>query len=90
MYAVTIGKSRTVLHSPTELIVQDIAGDGKVLLESVRFQIEMGVKRAGDSRAQELETSVDLGTMSLDGQSVVFNRYHGSDYQAYIRKSDGS
>jgi Tol biopolymer transport system component len=75
MYAVSpAAKTRTVLRSPTELVIQDISPTGRVLLESVRFQIEMGVKRSGDSRARDLETSVDMGTISPDGQWIVFNR----------------
>jgi eukaryotic-like serine/threonine-protein kinase len=90
MYAVTpAAKIRTVLRSPTELVIEDISPAGRVLLESVRFQIEMGVKRSGDSRARDIETSVDLGSISPDGQWVVFNRYQGSDYKAYVKKSDG-
>ena len=90
MYAVTLaGKQRVVLRSPTELIVEDISGAGKVLLESVRFQIEMGVKRSDESRARDLYTGVDMGSLSPDGQWVVFNRYQGTDYQAYVKKADG-
>lgn len=90
MYAVTVtGKRRTVLRSPTELIVEDISGAGKVLLESVRFQIEMGVKRSDESRARDLYTGVDMGSLSPDGQWIVFNRYQGTDYQAYVKKADG-
>jgi eukaryotic-like serine/threonine-protein kinase len=90
MYAVTVaGKHRTVLRSPTELIIEDISATGKVLLESVRFQIEMGIKRSDESRARDLETGVDMGSLSPDGQWIVFNRYQGSDYQAYVKKADG-
>jgi len=90
MYAVTVaGKHRTVLRSPTELIIEDISATGKVLLESVRFQIEMGIKRSDESRARDLETGVDMGSLSPDGRWVVFNRYQGSDYQAYVKKADG-
>jgi len=49
----------------------------------------MGVKRAGESRPRDLENAVDLGTMSPDGQWIVFNLYAGSDYQAYLRRTDG-
>ena len=91
MYAVTPdGKNRTVLRSPTELVIEDISVSGRVLLESVRFQVEMGVKRVGENRARDLQTSVDLGSMSPDGEWVVFNRYQGSDYKAYLRKTDGA
>jgi eukaryotic-like serine/threonine-protein kinase len=90
MYAVTpSGKIRTVLRSPTELVIEDISPSGKVLLESVRYQIELGVKRSGSDRARDLENSVDLGSMSPDGQWIVFNTYQGTDYQSYVKPADG-
>ena len=52
MYAVKIaGKIRVVLRSPTELVIEDISATGKVLLESVRYQVEMGIKRSGGEQA---------------------------------------
>ncbi len=91
LFAVTpAGQSRTILRSPTELIIQDISASGMVLLESVRFQIEMGLKRATDNRARDLETSVDLGALSPGGEWVVFNRFQGGDYKAYIQRTDGT
>jgi Tol biopolymer transport system component len=90
MYAVSLaGKTRTVLRSPTELVIEDISPSGKVLLESVRYQIEMGVKRSTENRARDLENSVDMGSMSSDGQWIVFNIYHGTDYQSYVKRADG-
>ena len=89
LYAVTMaGKVRTVLHSPTELVIQDISSSGKVLLESVRFQIELGVKRGGEDRARSVASSVDLGSMSPDGQWVGYNVFPGQDYQSYVKKID--
>ena len=91
MYAVSLaGKQRVVLRSPTELVIEDISTAGKVLLESVRFQIELGLKRRGDDRAHDLASSVDLGGLSPSGDWLVFNIFQGSDYQAYVRKTDGS
>ncbi|MGZ4822166.1 MAG: protein kinase domain-containing protein [Terriglobales bacterium] len=91
MYAVTLaGKQRTVLQSPTELVIEDISATGRVLLESVRFQIEMGIKRSNDTRPRDLENSVDIGAMSPNGEWVVFNRFKGTDYETYVRKSDGT
>jgi eukaryotic-like serine/threonine-protein kinase len=91
MYAVTpAGKTRTVLRSPTELVIQDISAAGRVLLESVRFQIEMGLKRSSESRARDVETSVDVGTLSPGGEWIVFNRYQGSDYKAYLKSTSGT
>ena len=91
MYAVTPeGKNRVVLRSPTELVIQDISPSGKVLLESVRYQIEMGVKRSGDSTPHDLANSVDMGSISPNGQWIVFNIFQGADYQAYVRKTDAT
>jgi len=91
MYAVTpAGKNRVVLRSPTELVIQDISPSGKVLLESVRYQVEMGAKRSGDSRPHDLENSVDMGSMSPDGQWIVFNNYQGADYHAYVKRTDAT
>ncbi len=91
MYAVTLaGRVRTVLHSPTELVIEDISSSGKVLLESVRFQIELGVKRGSDERSRDFASSVDMGSISSDGQWIVYNLFHGTDYESYVRKIDGS
>jgi eukaryotic-like serine/threonine-protein kinase len=90
MYAVTpAGKTRTVLRSPMELVIQDISASGRVLLESVQYQIELGVKRSGENRARDLASSVDMSSISPDGQWVVFNVFQGSDYKSYVRKTDG-
>jgi eukaryotic-like serine/threonine-protein kinase len=78
------------LRTPTDLIIQDISASGRVLLQSVRFQIEMGLKRASDERSQDLETDVDLGAMTPDGQWLVYNRFQNTDYQAYVRKLSGT
>ena len=91
IYAVTLaGKIRTVLRSPTELVIEDISSSGKVLLESVRFQIELGVKRGSDERARDFASSVDMGSISPDGQWIVYNLYEGTDYESYVRKIDSS
>ena len=55
----------------------------------MRFQIEMGVKRSGENRARDVETGVDMGSLSPDGEWIVFNRYQGSDYHAYVKKTNG-
>jgi len=55
----------------------------------VRYQIEMGIKRSGSDRARDLENSVDLGSISPDGQWLVFNTYQGTDYQSYVKQADG-
>ncbi|MBZ5629851.1 MAG: protein kinase [Acidobacteriia bacterium] len=91
MYGVTpAGQIRTVLRSPTELVIEDISGSGRVLLESVRFQIEMGLKRSDEKSARDLETSVDLGALSPSGEWVVFNHYQGNDYQVFLKNTNGA
>ena len=91
LYAVTLsGKNRVVMRAPTELVLQDISATGRVLLESVRFQVEMGIKRAGDSGARNLGNFADLGALSPAGEWLVYNRFQGSDYQIYVRKTDGT
>ena len=90
LYAVNLaGKVRSVLRAPTEMVIEDVSASGKVLVESVRYQIELGIKRSGDSRPRNLENQVDLGSMSPDGQWIVFNLFASSDYEAFVKKSDG-
>jgi len=91
LYAVTpSGRNRTVVRAPTELVLQDISASGRVLLESVRFQIEMGIKGSGEAQARDVDSSVDLGSMSIDGKWIVYNRFEGTDYKIYLRKTDGT
>ncbi len=87
LYAVNDGGTvRTVMRTPVEIALQDISASGRVLLESMRYQVEMGVKRSGDSRAHDLANFVDLGGISPDGQWLVYNDFTtGSDYQALAR-----
>ncbi len=91
IYAVTLaGHSRTVLRSPIELQLQDISPSGKVLLESVRYQIEMGVKRIEDKVARAFDAGVDMAAISPGGEWLVFNRFQGTDYQVFLRNTNGA
>jgi serine/threonine protein kinase/Tol biopolymer transport system component len=91
LYAVTVaGKIRTVARMPVEMVLQDISASGRVLLETARYQIEMGVKRSGESRAHDLANFVDLGGISPDGQWLVYNDFTSGDYVALARKGDGA
>jgi hypothetical protein len=71
------------------LVIEDISSSGRVLLESVRFQIELGLKRGDEQRARGVASSVDLGSLSPDGQWIVYNVFPGDDYQSYVKKADG-
>ena len=91
LYAVTrTGKMRTVARMPVEIVLEDISSTGRVLLETVRYQIEMGVKRSGDTQAHDLANFVDLGGISPDGQWLVYNDFTSGDYEALARKGDGA
>lgn len=91
IYAVNLsGQNRVILRSPIEAQVQDISSANKVLLESVRYQIEIGVKHSGDKMAIALQGGInDLGGISSDGQQLVASRFLGNDYQAFLRDSKG-
>ena len=84
------GKIRTVARMPVEMVLEDISASGRVLLETVRYQIEMGVKRSAESRAHDLANLVDLGGMSPDGQWLVYNNFSSGDFEALARKGDGA
>ena len=92
LYAVNLsGQTRVILLSPVELQIQDISSANKVLLESVRYEIEIGVKNLGDKTALALQGGItDLGGISTDGQQIVTSRYLGEDYQAFVRETKGS
>ncbi|MGI9101498.1 MAG: protein kinase domain-containing protein [Terriglobales bacterium] len=91
MYAVTpSGKIRTVLRSPTELVIEDISASGRVLLESVRFQVEVGLKRSDEKSARELEAQADLGALSGGGDWLVFSHYQGNDYKVFVKNTNGA
>jgi serine/threonine protein kinase len=91
LYAVSsAGKIRTIVRTPVEIVLEDISASGRVLLESVRYQVEMGVKRSGEGRAHDLANFVDLGGISPDGQWLVYNDFIAGEYQALARKGDGA
>ncbi len=90
--AVTLsGKVRTVMRAPIETQIQDISESGKVLLESIRYTIEMGLKRVGDKSSRVLAAGiVDLAAISADGQWLTYNFYWGPEYHVYLRRTDGA
>ena len=90
LYAVSLtGKIHTIARMPVEVVLQDISSSGRVLLETARYQIEMGVKRSGESQAHDLANFVDLGAISPDGQWLVYNDFTSGDYESLARKGNG-
>ncbi|MGA2369847.1 MAG: protein kinase [Candidatus Korobacteraceae bacterium] len=92
LYAVNLaGQTRVILRSPIELQIQDISSSRMVLLESVRYEIEIGVKHPGDKTALALQGGItDLGGISPDGQQIVTSRFLGEDYKVFVRDTKGS
>ena len=91
IYAVTPGGHfRAVMRAPVETQIQDISPMGRVLLESVHYQIEMGVKRTEEKQAREFDPGVDMGAISPTGEWVVFSNYQGKDYQVFLRNTNGT
>lgn len=91
LYAVNLaGQTRVILRSPIDLQIQDISSSHMVLLESVRYEIEIGVKHLGDKTALALQGGItDLGGISTDGRQIVTSRFFGSDYQVFVRDTKG-
>jgi Tol biopolymer transport system component len=93
IFAVTVsGRTRTVLRSAVGLKILDIAASGKALLSSVRFQIELGVKKSGERVARNLNAGerADLASLSPDGNWLVYNLSEGEDYKTYLRNTNGA
>ena len=86
------GKERLVWRTPASLDVQDIASDGRVLLDSKTEKFSVMVSRPG--HPDHDYSWLDLGTQALipnDGQSVIFTEAGlGADYSVIMRNLDGS
>ena len=89
LYAVTLsGKVRLVTRLPGGLYLQDIAGDGRVLLTRRSDRTETRGKMAGDSLERNLswlDGTADAFP-SADGTRLVFNDSGGT----YLWRMDGS
>jgi eukaryotic-like serine/threonine-protein kinase len=95
VHAVTVsGRERVVTRSPGVLTLQDIAGDGRVLLNHASERIGM-VGLGADGKARNLSW-LDWSRaprLSDDGGTVAFTEEAeggGPGYSAYLRKTDGS
>jgi eukaryotic-like serine/threonine-protein kinase len=95
VHAVTVsGRERVVTRSPGVLTLQDIAADGRVLLNHASERIGM-VGLGVDGKAQNLSW-LDWSRapcLSDDGTTVAFTEEAeggGPGYSVYLRKTDGS
>ncbi len=96
IHAATLsGKVRDVLSGPGSLILQDIAGDGRLLVVRQSLRFEMHVRQAGEARERDL-TWLDISTagdLSKDGKRLLFSEQTeamGQDSALCIRNTDGS
>jgi len=96
LYAVTpSGRQRLVLSVPSQLILQDITSDGRVLLAAEDVRVRITGHAAGSTREQDLSwyDSTFLSDISADGQWLVVGEegaMGGPNYSVGIRKLDGS
>jgi Tol biopolymer transport system component len=89
------GRSRIVMRSAGRLVLQDIRGDGQVLLTEGRFRIGM-IHRGADGKERDLSwLDISLiADISADGKTLLFTE-HGigtgiKSYASYARGVDGS
>jgi eukaryotic-like serine/threonine-protein kinase len=83
-----MGTQRLVYQGVSELILEDIAPDGRVLVSAEDTRWEVAARPAGEQR--ELRLSVydsTLAALSDDGQQILFT---STGPVAYLRQTDGS
>jgi hypothetical protein len=100
LYAVTLaGQQRLVARVPGKLSIQDIARDGRVLVEQDLLQASMIYLPPGAApdKAKERDFSWFDGStareISADGKTIIFDERQeagGDDAAIYLRKTDGS
>lgn len=92
IWAVTLaGKVRKVVSSPIETHIQDISSSGRVLLESIRYNLELGVKRASERNSRLLDVGIiDLTSVSKDGEWLVYTHLKEGKNEVYLRRSNGA
>ena len=92
LYAVDLaGRERLVYASPSDLQLQDIARDGRVLVATVNRGAEVRGVLDGEREERTLSPFdwATGGTLSRDGQSVVFDE-SGAAMRGVARTSGGS
>jgi len=92
IWAVTLaGKVRLVANSPIDMDIQDISDSGRVLLESIRYSVELGIKRAADRNSRPLDAGIiELTSVSHDGEWVVYTRMGEAKNEVFLQRSNGA
>jgi eukaryotic-like serine/threonine-protein kinase len=86
------GSRRLVYQGISQLSLEDISRDGKVLVNLLDERREMVLLPAGHDSPRELpwlDVTV-LGGLSDDGRQVLFSAYSDGDPFTYLRPTDGS
>ncbi len=96
LYAVTLsGRLRPVVRTPSDMTLQDIARDGRVLFVASNARLGFLGLFPGEAKERDLsglEWSFSP-ILARDAKSVVFTEQGeagGSGYSVYLRKTDGS
>ena len=96
LYAVTrSGKDRVVTRAPIALRLQDISGDGQVLLTGENESTPISCLVPDETKERELSwlNAVRINDLSHDGKSFVFTHFgqsSGTNYHVYLRETDGT
>ena len=89
------GRNRLVLRVPADVLLHDIARDGRVLLTRFKQTTEVIGLAPGESTERDLSW-LDFGgidDLSPDGKNFIFSYWgqgSGTNYATYLGKTDGS
>ena len=96
LYAATLsGKVRLVLWVPGDLLLHDVARDGRVLLARIMFGSDLIGLAPNETKERDLSW-LDFGgldDLSADGKTFTFEYWgegSGKNYACYLGKTDGS
>src|SRR5215471_4859437 len=96
LYAVSLdGRERLLATAPGILTLEDVAADGRILLNRDQVRIGMTCLAPGDSKERDLSW-LDwtlVRDLSDDGRTALFDESGqggGPNYSVYLRKTDGS
>jgi Serine/threonine protein kinase len=96
LYAVSLdGRERLLAKAPGILTLQDVASDGRVLLNHERVRLGILALAPGETKERDLswlDWSL-VRDLSADGKTLLFDESGqggGPNYSVYIRRTDGS
>jgi hypothetical protein len=86
------GQIRSVLKAPVDLILHDIAPDGRALLSRVRLPREAVALLAGESRERDVSWSTEVYARDIaaDGRAILWTHFgerSGPYYSVYFQRA---